>query len=301
MDMQMPVMDGTTATRELRKDERFRELPILAMTANVMEADIEKCRDAGMNDHIGKPIDPDELFGKLLKWVRPRRVEEVQETAKAPLAEPEKTKPAKQDDLPVVKGLDTGLGLKRVMGKKSFYLDMLRKYIENQGQAPEQIRRSLDAGDYGTAERQAHTAKGVSGNIGAAELQELAAQVEKAIKNSENREAIEGLLVPFAEAHALLLAGLKESLPEQASAGKPGGEVSPEDREKGVAACRELAGLLANDDSEAEDLLDQKSDLLQGVLGNDPFRSIEKALKDYDFEKALQLLREQAAKSHIEL
>ncbi len=70
MDMQMPVMDGITATREIRQDERFQNLPILAMTANVMEADIEKCREAGMQDHIGKPIDPDELFAKLLKWLK---------------------------------------------------------------------------------------------------------------------------------------------------------------------------------------------------------------------------------------
>ena len=74
MDMQMPVMDGVTATREIRKDERFKDLPILAMTANVMDADIQKCRDAGMWDHIGKPIDPDELFGKLLKWMKPRKI-----------------------------------------------------------------------------------------------------------------------------------------------------------------------------------------------------------------------------------
>ena len=90
MDMQMPVMDGTTATREIRKDERFKDLPIVAMTANVMEADIEKCREAGMWDHIGKPIDPDELFGKLLKWVKPRKIEEVQETAGTPLKEDRK-------------------------------------------------------------------------------------------------------------------------------------------------------------------------------------------------------------------
>jgi signal transduction histidine kinase/HPt (histidine-containing phosphotransfer) domain-containing protein/DNA-binding NarL/FixJ family response regulator len=302
MDMQMPVMDGVTATKEIRKDERFKDLPILAMTANVMEADIEKCREAGMWDHIGKPIDPDELFAKLLKWVKPRKIEEIQETAEAPKEiEKEKPKPAKQDDLPEIPGLDTNLGLKRVMGKKAFYVDMLRKYIDNQGDAPAQIRQSLDAGDDATAERQAHTAKGVSGNIGAVQLQELAARLEKAIKNSGTRQAIEELLVPFAEAHALLLAGLREALPVRESAEKPGGAFSQADREQGVAACKALAGLLANDDSEALDLLVQKSDILYGLLGADPFRFIEKALKDYDFEKALKLLRAEAEKSHIEL
>ncbi|MFZ4440820.1 MAG: response regulator, partial [Syntrophales bacterium] len=303
MDMQMPVMDGTTATRELRKDERFKDLPILAMTANVMEADIEKCREAGMWDHIGKPIDPDELFGKLLKWVKPCKIEEVSETAGTPPVETKKEDPtpAKKEGLPEIPGLDSSLGLKRVMGKKAFYLDMLKKYIENQGQAPEQIRESLDADDYGTAERQAHTAKGVSGNIGATELQGMAALVEKAINNGDSREAIEGLLVPFAEAHALLIAGLRESLPEEDSGEKTGGAASPEDREQGVAACRTLVELLANDDSEAVDLLGEKSDLLRGVLGSGSFNSIEKALKDYDFEKALRLVREAAHKSHIEL
>ncbi|HQG34814.1 MAG TPA: response regulator, partial [Syntrophales bacterium] len=72
MDMQMPVMDGVSATREIRKQEAFRELPIIAMTANVMAADIQKCTEAGMNDHVAKPIDPEELFAKLVKWIKPR-------------------------------------------------------------------------------------------------------------------------------------------------------------------------------------------------------------------------------------
>ena len=74
MDIQMPEMDGETATIEIRKDERFADLPILAMTANVMEADRERTREAGMNDHIGKPVDPDELFGKLAQWIPTRAI-----------------------------------------------------------------------------------------------------------------------------------------------------------------------------------------------------------------------------------
>jgi two-component system sensor histidine kinase/response regulator len=305
MDMQMPVMDGVAATLEIRKDERFKDLPILAMTANVMDTDIEKCRDAGMWDHIGKPIDPDELFAKLLKWVKPRQIDETEETiatpAKEPEAEKEKTKPAKPDDLPEIPGLDTALGLKRVLGKKTFYLDMLRKYIDNQGEAPAQIRQSLDSKDYETAERQAHTAKGVSGNIGATQLQALAATLEKAVKERESLEAIEGLLVSFAEAHALLITGLQEALPAQESVLQPGGTMAPVDREQGVKACKKLAELLVNDDSEAVDLLDEKGDLLRGVLGVDSFRAIGKALKDYDFEKSLELLRARAEKTSIEL
>ncbi|MDQ5985717.1 MAG: Signal transduction histidine-protein kinase BarA [Syntrophus sp. SKADARSKE-3] len=89
MDMQMPVMDGVTATVEIRKQEAFRKLPIIAMTANVMAADIQKCQDAGMNDHIAKPIDPDELFGKLVKWVNIGRADNLSSDTAVPEQEGE--------------------------------------------------------------------------------------------------------------------------------------------------------------------------------------------------------------------
>ncbi|MCI5163921.1 MAG: response regulator, partial [Candidatus Electrothrix sp. AX5] len=69
MDIQMPVMDGYTACRELRSQSKFKKLPIIAMTANVMESDVEKSLEAGMNDHIGKPLDEEELFKTLMKWI----------------------------------------------------------------------------------------------------------------------------------------------------------------------------------------------------------------------------------------
>jgi len=288
MDMQMPVMDGVTATREIRKDGRFTDLPIVAMTANVMEADIQKCREAGMWDHVGKPIDPDELFGKLLKWVKPRQAGGEQKAAGPPFEETEKegTKPEKQDDLPEIPGLDTALGLKRVLGKRGFYVDMLKKYVDNQGQAPTQIRQSLDAGDYGTAERLAHTAKGVSGNIGATPLQELAATLEKAIREARPREEIGKALDSFRAAHGALIDGLKEAFPvtlvqERAV------EV---DEAKAAEICGRMAELLVNSDSEAVDFLEKESDALRGILGTNRFGVFEHAVKQYDFENALDLL-----------
>jgi two-component system sensor histidine kinase/response regulator len=70
MDMQMPIMDGLEATRTIRLDPRFDDLPIIAMTANAMAADRDRCLEAGMNDHIAKPIEPEELFRVLAQWIR---------------------------------------------------------------------------------------------------------------------------------------------------------------------------------------------------------------------------------------
>ena len=291
MDMQMPVMDGVTATKEIRKDERFKDLPILAMTANVMEADMERCREAGMQDHIGKPIDPDELFGKLLKWVKPRKVEEVRETTETPLKETkkEKPKPAKKDDLPEIPGLDTKLGLKRVMGKKIFYVEMLRKYIDNQGQAPAQIRQSLDADDYGTAERQAHTAKGVSGNIGATELQGIAAALEKAIREKLPREEIGALLETFGVAHGQLIAGLTDAFPAVVIPEEAGAV----DEARAAEVCKKMMELLANDDSEAADYLETEKSILRHILGGEHFGPFGHAIGQYDFAQALELMKSQ--------
>lgn len=292
MDMQMPVMDGTTATREIRKYERFRDLPIVAMTANVMEADIEKCLEAGMWDHISKPIDPDELFGKLLKWVKPRQDEEVHESTGMPPVETgrKQPQPVHQDDLPDIPGLDTNLGLKRVMGKKSFYLDMLKKYIDNQGQAPVQIRQSLDADDYGTAERLAHTAKGVSGNIGASQVQARAAKLEKAIRERLPLEQIVVILDSFSMAHGKILTSLREAFPQE-SIREEAGQV---DDLKLAVVYDKMLELLANDDSESVDYLETEKSTLRHILGTEHFGPFDYAVKQYDFARALDLIKSQA-------
>src|SRR6202000_352333 len=97
MDMQMPVMDGVKATKVIRSNPRFRELPIIAMTANAMDADRELCRQAGMNDHVSKPIDPDAMFATVMKWIKPRPV-----TQGLPAAQVKTALPQNLSDLPEI-------------------------------------------------------------------------------------------------------------------------------------------------------------------------------------------------------
>jgi two-component system sensor histidine kinase/response regulator len=197
MDMQMPVMDGVTATREMRGLHRLAHLPIVAMTANAMEQDRRKCMDAGMNDFLVKPIDPQDMLAILLRWVRPRRA------AAAPAAVPSlearalDAAPTARADGEVpegIAGLNTALGLGRMMGKKSLYLAMLRRYLAGQQPVAREMRQALAAGDRPTAERLAHTTKAVSGNIGATLVQDRAEALESAIRDSRSASEIEHLL-----------------------------------------------------------------------------------------------------------
>jgi two-component system sensor histidine kinase/response regulator len=184
MDVQMPVMDGIAATREIRSQSRFTYLPIIAMTANAMREDRDRCLSAGMNDYITKPIDPNAMFATLSRYY-----EGGEKTRQEEQPSPQEAAP-----VPEISGIDTEGGLKRVMGNGNLYIDLLRRYSEGQKKAAERIRESLAAGDRPLAERIAHTLKGVSGNIGAAEIQSLAGELEAAINTSKPEGLINGLL-----------------------------------------------------------------------------------------------------------
>ncbi len=194
MDIQMPVMDGFEATRAIRKEERFRDLPIIAMTASAMTQDREDALAAGMNDHVAKPIDVKVLFAVLSKFIKARQgsvpAEHPAPKAPPPVAVAEQPLP---DSLP---GIDLKLGLGRVNHKESLFLKILTKFYNGYGQVTEEICAALDEDDHELAQRLAHTVKGVAGNIGAEELQGVAAVLEGAIKEW-NPEAVTGALQEF--------------------------------------------------------------------------------------------------------
>ncbi|MFM7192756.1 MAG: response regulator, partial [Microcystaceae cyanobacterium] len=171
MDMQMPVMDGVSATIAIRQYPQCQNLPIVAMTANVMSGDRQRCLEAGMNGHVGKPIEPEELWKTLLQWIKPR---EYQRPNSPSVTSSNITEPV----IPMIPQLDTQDGLRRVLGKKTLYLSMLRKFLASQSSFQSQITAALETGDHQTAERLAHTLKGVAGNIGANAVQEAARQLE---------------------------------------------------------------------------------------------------------------------------
>lgn len=189
MDMQMPVMDGMTTTREIRKDGRLKDLPIVAMTANAMASDREQCLLSGMNDYVAKPIIPEQFYAVLVRWIKPlgaRNAPSLVGNAKVVT-----TEPSVLEEIP---GLDVATGLARLMGKRDFYLKLLRKFALNHADAVKKIRACLNDQQYLEARRIAHTLKGLSGTLGALELRHQAEEVEMAITNGCTPEQIDGLL-----------------------------------------------------------------------------------------------------------
>lgn len=182
MDLQMPVMDGYEATVEIRKSVEASELPIIAMTADAMSGVREQVLDTGMNDYVTKPIEPAELWAALVKWIKPGTRElpdgfqESGEAAAVPSA------------LPGIEGINAEDGLRRVGGNHTLYRELLVKFRRDFADSADEIRKQLAAGDLQTAERLAHTVKGVAGNIGAGELQSKATQLDDVLKQESQAD-----------------------------------------------------------------------------------------------------------------
>jgi len=191
MDVQMPVMDGYTATREIRKDNRFKELPIIAMTAHAMAGDEDKSLESGMNGHVTKPIDPDQLFATLQKWIKPAA--ERTAVQKLPVLDaPPKPGQAVPDgdELPEsLPGFDLAAGLSRLMGNKRLYRKLLVDFGTNYGGVADEIREALAARDFNRANSLVHNLKGLSGNLEATEIQTAAVEMEKLVKGQTAKTA----------------------------------------------------------------------------------------------------------------
>lgn len=278
MDLQMPVLDGYQATAKIRSEPRFAELPILAMTAHATIEERQKCLESGMNDHISKPIDPGKLFDTVGRFCKPLPV--AAESAPAP-------SPAGSEvELPRLEGLETRDGLRRVGGNRKFYRKLLGQFADQQGQAAESIGAALASGDAATAERLAHTLKGVAGSIGAPIIQTLAADLEKAIRTGE--PDIESRCQQLSEALGPFAAQLRSAL--GTSVAEPTPPSSPVDPEASRAAAGKLLAMLEQFDPSAVGFLEESQALLRPLFAQQ-WPELDKRVQDYAFAEAEALVK----------
>jgi CheY-like chemotaxis protein/HPt (histidine-containing phosphotransfer) domain-containing protein len=206
MDMQMPVMDGVTATREIRKNPKFAQLPVIALTANVMVSDQSEYLNAGMNDHIGKPIDPYKLAATLARWIHPSRSIEVPPSPPVPVAPP--TVPVvSQESLPDLPAMNVAESVRRIGGKVSVYYMLLDKFRKSEHNAVGRVRDALAADDLKTAVRVAHSLKGIAGTLGAESLQDQAGLLETSLAGGMSDD-VDAQLKQFEQSLASLMSDI---------------------------------------------------------------------------------------------
>jgi len=171
MDCQMPVMDGYEATRALRQQPQWRDLPVIAMTANALVGDRDKVLAAGMNDHVAKPINVDELFATLARWIRPAA--------------------ALPDEAPAI---DRQAGITATMGDEDLYLRLMRMFRDREADFGQRFRAARAQGETATAMRMAHDLKNVAGTLAVRGVHQAAAELERACIDKLGDAGIEPLL-----------------------------------------------------------------------------------------------------------
>jgi signal transduction histidine kinase/DNA-binding response OmpR family regulator/HPt (histidine-containing phosphotransfer) domain-containing protein len=284
MDLQMPEMDGFTATKLLRNDPRLRKFPIIAMTAHALVEERQRCLDAGMNDHVSKPIDPDNLFATLLRWAKPRPKQAVE-----PQVVVTEIKASEEVTLPEIAGINLADGLKRVAGNRQLYRDLLGQFAVKQGDAAVQISTALESGDFKVAERIAHTVKGVAGNLGITEVQFVAQKLEKALRDGEG--TVSTVLVEFRSVMGTQVRAIAKALRESATVPETVRTASF-DGEAAAAAIARLKRLLEASDGDAEESFRSLQNAVAGIVEKPYLDGLSALINDFDFDAALVKLDE---------
>ncbi|MEO5349061.1 MAG: response regulator [Magnetococcus sp. YQC-3] len=285
MDVQMPVMDGYEASRTIRADPRFARLPILAMTANVMTGDREKCINAGMNDHISKPIHPPTLFATLAKHLhlQPKLSEDRQAP---PPAEERVVLPDQLD------GIDLQAGLSHVNGNRKLYRKVLGDVYSRNREILARIQAELDRGDFAVAQRMAHTLKGVCGTIGANSLHSGFGHLEEILKEQKRDQVVEWMaqLAPEVERVMTALSPLAtERVVPPTADNMPASEL---DKNRLQEIFLQLAPLIDEGDADAQEWIEEAGQLLAASPFAVAMQTLAGQVEEYEFEEAMQTMQQ---------
>ena len=299
MDLQMPVMGGLDATRQILAHPGRSTAKIVAMTANAFAEDRAACLQAGMLDHLAKPVDPAALLSILLRWLPSEKLDPLSTDPAQPIS----PLPDSVDDsaemhtleaLSALPDLDTRAGLSVVRGKRGKYIELLQKYVERHSEDAQQIRQLLTDGDFSTAQRMAHSLKGVSGTLGLSSTRETAAKLEHALYEApaSNAATLRTLMDELETTQQAQLAGLRQVLQGSAEITV---ESAPPALEQLLPLLQSLLALLADDDVASTGVAQHGREQLRKLLGAD-YPVFGRHLENYDFPAALDQLKQHLAR-----
>ena len=283
MDVQMPEMDGFTATRLVRAQPHLQKLPIIAMTAHVMADEVQRCFEAGMNDHVGKPIDPEAFFATLARWTRAHPGEPPNLPSRAASARDEII-------LPGLAGVDVAAGLERTAGNKRLYRDLLVQFADRHESTGNRIKEAIESGDHNQAERLAHSLKGVAGNLGINQIFVLAGNLERAISESDAgttaliAELTSGLDGQIRIIRAVLFADSADACKRL--------EARPAESGEALLAMARLKERLEASAADAPRVFAEVAEILRGTVAARQLDALGAFVKAFDFDAALSKLEE---------
>ena len=269
----MPKMDGYETTRNIREKTQYDQIPIIAMTANAMKEDIQKSREAGMQGHISKPVDPEILYQNLSQYLKLAHDDVAENINSQPLPQPQSWPQS-------IPGLNIERGIKQVGGNEKLYQKLLIDFLHNHEHLRKDLRIYLQQNELEQATRAVHTLKGVSGNIGAEKLYQIASEIDRKLKLSQNIE--NELIDEFIRAYDELCDGIHLLQSN-----------SPIEENNLAAETIEAHHLLAslnNGDATSHALLDRLNPELKQKIGQQNIQRLYSFIEDYEFQLAAEEL-----------
>jgi len=292
MDIQMPIMDGYTATRLIRQSERGRFIPIIAVTAHAMKEELDRCIEAGMNDYVTKPIDTELLFEKMGRWMSDKRrpgngCGKNNKVAGRGVSGGEISIP----------GIDSTDAIARAGGNKDVFIRVLKSFREEYSGVSQKIRSMLAKGEFEAAHDLSHSVKGVSGNISAARLYMASRAVNEILKGTD-LSRMEEAIKEFEAALSEVVEGINSC-----SAFGPSGQKKHEKECDGnfMAAVARMDMLLKNNDFGAVSYFEQFEKSIGGKASADEISKLSSKLEKLDFKGCRQVLENIARKLGISI
>jgi signal transduction histidine kinase/DNA-binding response OmpR family regulator/HPt (histidine-containing phosphotransfer) domain-containing protein len=283
MDLQMPGMGGFEATRRIRTELKNTILPIIAVTADAMERERQKCLAAGMNDHVPKPIEPDRLLATLLVWIDPKRLGTP--TAPAP------PKPAlRVEGLPELPGVELTSALARVSGNVGLLRNLLNEFRASWADVTPRLQAAVEEDRLQDAVHLAHTLKGLAATLSIPDVTRAAEFLEKDLKRHD-LTTVPADLSDLQTAMEAVLPGLEALIPAEVEEAAEETQLRSEGHPSLEQVIAELNDLLRDNDFEAADRLSVLQRLLPGKgAWSESMAALQGDMDRLDFEAARQTL-----------